>query len=434
MGGTEHPTAGFSQLELDVEKPAPLQPVEGAPPRRRCARVQRGLTLCAVALVVAAACVGVGAGLGWVSRGSPPPPDDHVSGRAFSKLAFGSCARAELPQPFWRPIAESRPDVFVFAGDIVYGDCEEKSCAPLDEAWSTLGTHPDFAFARASGLPIVGMLDDHDNGRNDAGQSNPFRNYAKAKFLEFFGVPANDVWRRREGLYRSQLYEGRTADGEVRVTQLLLLDVRSARTPAWTAATAPGPGHERYQPEEGVRSLETSMLGARQWAWLEGQLRTPADLRIVVSTIQVFLSGDRHVGALYKYRPENHTSTTAQWRPNQSVLPGGISQPEPAPPSPLASVYELTSSSLTHSFACTAELPCGLEPGPMRTAHPLVHENNWGELSVDWVGRTLALRLRAASEGGGGGRALGDALLEVEVGFDELGMPLLAHELFIHCS
>ncbi|KAG8464762.1 hypothetical protein KFE25_010130 [Diacronema lutheri] len=443
-------------LNLELSHAAGERPGVSSAQLRRV-RAWRALRLCAALAIPFVAGAAASLALSRVAlapgaRLAPPRADDHVP-RALTKLAFGSCARAELPQPFWRPIVDSRPDVFVFAGDIVYGDClhtaEGQSCAPLDEAWAKLGAHADFRLAREAALPIVGMLDDHDSGQNDCGAQNPFRSYAKRAFLDFFAVPESDVWRTRPGLYRSRLYDGRAPDGARRVTQLLLLDVRSFREPEWRAARAPAPGHERYEEETGVRALGASILGDEQWAWLDGQLRTPADLRVVVSTIQVLplshgwerwglfphelarlvgalraagggavlLSGDRHLGALYKYTPDAPQRPPAQY-------PNSTAAPERSVPAARArALFELTSSSLTHAFGCTTERPCAAEEGPMLGGRPLVHENNWGELAVDWRARTLTLALRRASNAtAADGRRLGDTLLQHVANFDELGM------------
>src|SRR3954471_11204407 len=39
-----------------------------------------------------------------------------------SRIAFGSCADEEKPQPLWDAVLAYHPDLFVFTGDNVYGD------------------------------------------------------------------------------------------------------------------------------------------------------------------------------------------------------------------------------------------------------------------------------------------------------------------------
>jgi alkaline phosphatase D len=128
------------------------------------------------------------------------------------------------------------------------------------------------------------------------------------------------------------------------------------------------------------------MLGQAQWQWLEQQLREPADLRFIVSGVQVvveghgwegwnnfpleqeklrqliqstrakgvvFLSGDRHIGALYK-------------------SPSANSYP----------LYELTSSGMTHAWQ-TAK-----EAGPNRIGD-LVTQNHFALIELDWPKRQV---------------------------------------------
>ncbi len=92
----------------------------------------------------------------------------------------------------------------------------------------------------------------------------------------------------------------------------------------------------------------------------------------------VLLSGDRHVGALYR------------------EMPAG-----------LYPLYEVTSSGLNQVFEAARE------PGPNRLG-ALFPATNFGVIDVDWRERKLTLALR--DEGGNTQRA---AL----VGFDELGIP-----------
>ena len=37
-------------------------------------------------------------------------------------VAFGSCNKAELPQPLWDTILSIQPQLFVWLGDIIYAD------------------------------------------------------------------------------------------------------------------------------------------------------------------------------------------------------------------------------------------------------------------------------------------------------------------------
>ena len=155
------------------------------------------------------------------------------------------------------------------------------------------------------------------------------------------------------------------------------------------------------------------MLGEAQWQWLEQTLRQPAQLRIVVSSIQlvasghgwerwgllpteaqrfyslvettraegvVVVSGDRHIGGVYKMENQ-HTSTT------NGVVDGPYRVPY--------TIWDITSSALTHTYAGHEDATCVMaangtfgeascdEAGPNRIG-PLVHLNNLGLIDLDW--------------------------------------------------
>lgn len=133
------------------------------------------------------------------------------------------------------------------------------------------------------------------------------------------------------------------------------------------------------------------MLGVVQWQWLEQQLLQPADVRLIVSGVQVvaeghgwecwgnfpaeqarlfdlirstqakgvvFLSGDRHIGALYR-------------QPRAGTYP----------------LYELTSSGMTHAWAQAKEA------GPNRLGE-LVTQNHFATINVDWSARRLVMGIK----------------------------------------
>jgi alkaline phosphatase D len=300
----------------------------------------------------------------------------------LTRIAFGSCAHQDRPQPIWDAILRYRPDLFIFAGDNVYGDLTPGAANGLREAYAKAAGIEGYRELRES-VPVLETWDDHDYGRNDAGGDFPYKDQAKALFLDFWHVPADDPRRRRDGVYNARIYG---PDG-MRL-QVILLDLRSFRSPLRRKpAGAPGPGPYAPDPDPAK-----TMLGEAQWAWLGEQLRQPADLRLIVSSVQVlaqghgyerwgnlpherqrlldliastrangviFLSGDRHVGALYHLRE-------------------GVPY----------DLYEITSSGLNMSYAGAHE------PGPLRLGAVYGREN-FGTIDIDWWAGEVRLAVRA---------------------------------------
>ena len=299
----------------------------------------------------------------------------------LQRIAFASCIDQNAPQPLWETILGDRPDLFIFGGDNVY--CEMPySLANLRRAYAKAAESEGMARLRRT-VPHMAIWDDHDYGVNDGGAEFPFKAESKAEFLDFWKVAAGDARRGREGLYTAQVYG---PPGQ-RV-QVIMLDVRWFRSPWKVTSQRNAPGKERYVPDADPAK---TMLGEDQWAWLEGALRQPADLRLVVSGIQVvaeghgwerwgnfplererlyrligktrangvvFLSGDRHIGALYR---------EADGTPYPFV--------------------EMTSSGVTHPWRAASEA------GSNRLGD-LYTDFHYGSVEIDWEARAVRLAIK----------------------------------------
>ena len=333
----------------------------------------------ALQLLAAAACallLLVLAGLHGAARADGPP---------LTRIAFGSCAHQDKPQPIWDAVLDYRPELFIFAGDNVYGDLAPGAPTPLAEAYAKAATIPGYRALRAR-VPALAVWDDHDYGQNDAGGDFPYRAEAKALFLDFWRVPADDPRRAREGIYFARSF----GPPGMRL-QVILLDTRSFRSPLIPTDQHGAPGKERYLPDP---DPSKTMLGAAQWAWLRDQLEQPAEVRLIVSSVQVlaeghgwerwgnlprererlfaliaetgaegviFLSGDRHVGAIYA-RPAAESY----------------------------GLYELTSSGLNMAY------PAAAEAGPLRFG-AVYGAANFGSIDIDWWARKVVLSVRATN-------------------------------------
>ena len=225
----------------------------------------RNLLLCLLAPLVVAA--------------SGAPAQD---GPPLVRIAFGSCADQKLPQPIWDAVQGYRPELFVFAGDNVYGDVTSKAMTELEHAYRRARGIDGYSAVRTL-VPTLAVWDDHDFGVNDGGADFPHKEAAKALFLDFWDVPADDPRREREGLYHAA-----TFGPEGMRVQVILLDTRWFRSPLLPTDERGAPGKERYLPDPDPAK---TMLGKAQWAWLEQQLRAPAELRLIVSSIQVVPEG-----------------------------------------------------------------------------------------------------------------------------------------------
>lgn len=200
-------------------------------------------------------------------------------------IAFGSCAKEREPQPVWDAINAHDPDLFLFIGDNNYADvwyengrrvmAPVTSRARFEEAYSMMNDHAGYVDLRAR-TPLMATWDDHDYGANDQGKEYALKQVAQEEFWQAFGLEPGNPLREQDGVYHA-----RTFGPEGRRVQVIMLDTRYFRDPLERAAeSANGP----YQP---TAETTATVLGEKQWRWLESELRKPADVRIIASSIQV---------------------------------------------------------------------------------------------------------------------------------------------------
>ncbi len=325
------------------------------------------------------------AGLGIELPRAPEGPALPAADQALTSIMFGSCHRGDLDLSILDRIVADEPDMFLYVGDNVYGDnySWDPTLPELRDAYAELGAAESFGNLR-SAVPMMATWDDHDYGMNDFGAEFPFKGYAEDIFLDFWRVPADDERRDRPGLHTSRVF-----GPEGQRIQIILLDTRYFRGPLRRTDERGAPGRERYLPTE---DTSVSMLGEAQWAWFEEQLAVPADLRLVVSSIQVHADG--HGWEAWRTMPHERDrfyETIASSGANGVVLmsgdrhSSGLYMRDDVIGYPL---YEITSSSLNMSFADENN-----EAGPHRIGE-MYAPVNYGAVEVDWESGAISLQIR----------------------------------------
>jgi alkaline phosphatase D len=192
------------------------------------------------------------------------------------RIAFGSCAVQSEPQPIWERILAVKPDLFLALGDIVYVNSGTENHADRLAAYAKLNAMSGFARLRKT-VPLLGIWDDGELGANDGGADFAGRDEFRADFLDFLGEPKDSRRRTRAGLYDAKVY-----GPDAQRVQVILLDTRYNRSPLKRGNFTEDQG--RYVPDTDPAK---TILGEEQWKWLEEQLRMPAQVRLIVSGIQV---------------------------------------------------------------------------------------------------------------------------------------------------
>ena len=113
-------------------------------------------------------------GLATLLSRRPAVATELLSETVLRRIAFGSCADQNQPQPFWSPIRAFEPQLFLMIGDNVYGDVSSGALTELRAAYDRLAAIDGFKRLRAD-VPVLATWDDHDYGANDAGADFPHR-------------------------------------------------------------------------------------------------------------------------------------------------------------------------------------------------------------------------------------------------------------------
>lgn len=323
------------------------------------------------------------------------PQSPRLANRAITRIALTSCSDPTMDLSLFGDVEAAKPDLVLMMGDNVYGSGSptDPELPSLKEAYEKLAQSASFR-SLVSSTPTEAVWDDHDYGINDGGGDFAYKKRAQAMFSTFWNVPANSPIRHRPGIYRA-FRIGQAGQ----VLQVILLDTRFFRDPLVPTDERNAPGKERYIPYSSTS--EADVLGPDQWAFLADELRKPADVRLIISSIQViadghgyerwgnfpraqqrlydliaetkaqgvvFGSGDRHYGSMHQIR-------------------SGVAYP----------LTDITASGINKAFSTEPGSTAVREPATTRLGDgygPV----NFGLIDLDWAGRSLTLKL--AGRGG----------------------------------
>lgn len=204
---------------------------------------------------------------------------DTLTREVMSRIAFASGADQDRSQPAWDTLLALRPQLVLMLGNSVLAGMDDMDELRLE--YEKLAARPGFAELRRQSR-FLATWNDLDFGLEDGGADFGKRAESQRAFLDFWDEPAGSPRRQRQGVYASQRF-----GPPGRRLQVVLLDTRYGRGPLWRAS--PDEARRRtplgmgpYLPNDHERAR---MLSEEQWRWLEAQLRQPADLRLIVTSI-----------------------------------------------------------------------------------------------------------------------------------------------------
>lgn len=287
-----------------------------------------------------------------------------------TRIACGSCYKPKRDQGIWKVIAADQPQAFLFMGDNVYADTTDPK--ELEEEYRELNSQPDYA-AFSKNVPVMPIWDDHDYGLNDSGREYPMRETSALLFFNAFKFPPDHEARRTPGVYHSRIF----GPAGKRI-QIIMLDTRYFRSPLVQIRKN---GRKTYQTKTGP---DATMLGESQWRWLAKQLKKPAELRLIVSSIQIIASNHRFekwanlpgerqrlfnllrnpaVGPTILLSGDRHLAEVARLSAKEHRLPFDL--------------YEMTCSGMTHAGAPD-------DPSSTRIEGTFTSKTNYGLIDINW--------------------------------------------------
>lgn len=336
----------------------------------------------------------------------------------LSRIAFGSCANESAPQPIWGEVLNFDPQLFIWLGDNIYADRKRPAQLTGKERtyglwknaprfWQASPDEMERKYFQAKNQPgyvelrkkaqVIGTWDDHDYGLDDSGKELSGKDISQKLLLDFLDEPVGSPRRSQEGVYASY-----TFGPSGKQIKAILLDTRYHRDPIFS---------------------DGDMLGEKQWAWLEQQLRgSEAQITIIGSSIQVLANFSATVQPLFYVESWSHfpkersrlfnliseTNVSGLFFLSGDVHFCEITRYDCGVGYPL---YEITSSGLTHAVESTVSplwsflirFAAWITPTTMRVYNSNCRyrscaygKENFGTIVVDWdvepVSITLELR------------------------------------------
>lgn len=300
-------------------------------------------------------------------------------------IAFGSCNKQDLDQSYWKVISEKNPDAFIWGGDNIYADTS--NIDSLRAMYMTQKNNIHYKnFLKSIKYQVFATWDDHDYGLNDGGKEWAYKVESQDAFFDFLGV--NDPKRRtQKGIYSTEVIK--VGNNTIK---LYILDTRYFRdslTPATNSL-------KRYNP---AANNTGTILGAKQWSWLESELeQSQADFNVIMSSIQ-FLSREHGFETWGNFPQEfdKLTNLLVKHKVNNTILLSGDRHISEFSKLEVAGLdyplYDFTSSGLTHVYSSFTS-----EPNKYRVGE-VIHSKSFGLIKFNFKAQQLQLEMISTTDG-----------------------------------
>ena len=309
---------------------------------------------------------------------SPIQPRGLDFGATIKTVAFGSSTNQDLPQPLWSTILVQKPDLFLFMGDAVQTLKPEQQ--PVAEQYRKLNRIPEFRAMREK-IPFLVTWNDLDYGQELGGADFAGKETSKKEFLRNWTYVRDSISMGQGGIYHAKIIGPKK-----KMVQFIMLDTRSFRSPLTKEKDATK-GSFKITPNIDAKA---TILGEEQWEWLEAQLKRPAQLRFIVTSIPLIASdiGSEKWSNFPKERQRFFDLIKKTHVRNVVVLSGDRRQASIAKTAlkDWGMLFDITASPINE--------PAGIAEKDASFEGDAFAVENFGLANIDWAAQKLNLQLK----------------------------------------
>jgi alkaline phosphatase D len=244
-------------------------------------------------------------------------------------------------------------------------------------------------------VPFMATWDDHDYGQSDGGSDNPDKAEARRVFSKYWSYTKNLIPADQPAIYHSRIVGEKN-----RRVQFIILDTRSERSNLLpnivglnvtaSSDTTPSPVAQPIKMFLPNQDPKARILSDAQWRWLDGELKKPAELRILVSSIQILANeaGFEKWGN-FPLEREKFLNMVQKNKLKNLVILSGDRHHASISKMPMKSfdLYDVTGSSLNKISKATEP-----EVDPLYTA-PSYLGINFGHAEIDWAKKQVEFQI-----------------------------------------
>ena len=209
-------------------------------------------------------------------------------GTPLTKIAFGSnfAPGNQVDDTLWKHVRETfQPDLWVWLGNFI--NAEGENLQHKRDAYN-LNKHDTF-YSQMGPLaepqiPVAATWNDYDAGNDNGGAEYQCYADSQQEFAYWLNVDEDDPRHPsqgdavQKGVYSSNMFT--TPDGSSNGVHLILLDVRTFRSPT-------------FEDKGYCEGDESTMLGDDQWNWFQMELDRPSEIKIIGTGLQVLQPTDQ---------------------------------------------------------------------------------------------------------------------------------------------